>query len=82
MHLDDSNTSTCHEIGQSINATFADWGKIEDNKDQWFKREQFLRIISPEVCAYVSTQDPPTLQRACKIGDLYWANHPNARLFR
>lgn len=58
---------TFHNIANDLRKTFDSWAKLEESTKEWMIREQFLKLINPEIRRYVTLQDPSSIKEAVEI---------------
>lgn len=66
-----TNPTTFQQVRNHLNRVYLAWKELEPSIQDWAVREQFLKIIEPEVSKYVAMQDPQTSKKAQEIADLY-----------
>lgn len=76
-HLEETSDLSFQTITNELSGTFLSWKKLEDNVQDWMIREQFLKIIHPEVSSYVIMQDPKTAKEAAEIASRFRSQNPH-----
>lgn len=82
QHWVEAEGISYHNLLNDMASTQGAWKKLEDNMQDWMLREQFLRVLHPEVSSYVKLQDPKTAREAATIASRYHTHNPHLPYLR